>query len=132
MDNFKMDLEEYRETPHYYGDIVRVLFLTAGLVMLVSLPFYHNLTQLPLIISIMIILGMGLLAGLTNPKVIYVIVFDVAISLCALFITEYFAVVYFHEQILYSLINQGLAILFFISLYYSSKTLRGFFIRKYF
>ncbi len=130
MDTFKDYLEEYREIPHYHGDVVRILLIIAGLIMLVSLPFFKDLISMPLILSVVAILAIGLLAGLTNPKVIWVIAFDSIASIVGFLVFEYIALKYFNEHIFFALVNQILAVIFFIAIYYSTKTLRGFILRQ--
>ena len=130
MNTFKDYLEEYREIPHYYGDVVRAALLTTSMIMLISLPFFKYLIPTPILISVLAILAFGFLAGLTNPKVIWVIVFDSIASMLGFVVFEYIALTYFNEHIFFALVNQLLAIIFFIAIYYSTKTLRGFILRQ--
>ncbi len=130
MNTFKDYLEEYREIPHYHGDVVRAVLLTAALIMLVSLPFFKDLIPIPIVISVLAMLAIVFLAGLTNPKTVWAIVFDSLASMGGFLVFEYTALIYFGKNIYFMLVNQTLAVIFFIAVYYSIKTLRGYFLRK--
>lgn len=121
------DLLRNRPTLHYYGDIVRILFVTAGLIMLITLPFFGNLIPVPYFASIIIILTIAILAGLTNPVQKWIAMIDTGVSVVAFVGFEYYAIQAFSQKsdFLFFSINQVLAIIFFVALYYSTKTLRG-------
>lgn len=113
--------------------MVRVLFMLAALVMVLSLPLINNLLPVNAFVSILIILGLGFLAGLTNPEQKWTVVLDTIIALVALSIFEYFAVNAFLEGSITNplfYINQLLAIIFLFALYYSTKSVRGMMLRK--
>ena len=120
-------------TLHYYGDNVRKLFILGAIIIMLSLPFFSDLLPVPVFVSIASILTLGFAAGLTNPTQMWVVIVNTIISASALVIFEYYAVAnYLSDSIRYvlSLINQILAIVFLIALYYSVKTLRGMFLRR--
>jgi hypothetical protein len=119
-------------TKHYYGDVVRFLFLTAAVVMLVTLPFLNSNLPIPLIFSILIILTIGLVAGVTNPLQKSTSFITTGISSIALIVFEYYAVTtYFESQLSFLfIVNQMLALIFLFALYYSTKTLRAKLIEK--
>lgn len=130
MDDFKKYLEEYREIPHYHGDKVRILFVIAGLLMLFALPFYQHIIPIPIIFSILAILIIGFMAGITNPRLMSIALTDMIISLSGFFIFEYMSISFFDENKLFALVNQILAGIFFIAIYFSTKTLRGFLLNR--
>lgn len=113
---------------HYYGDIVRRLFIVGALIMLVGLPFFNILLPVHVFFSILAIVIITVVAGIMNPIHKTMAIIELFVSIIALLIFEYYAVGYFtsfgrwHPLFL---INQGLAILFFAAVYFSSKTLRG-------
>jgi len=111
---------------HYYGDIVRRLFIAGGLVMVFTLPFFEHLLPGPYFISILIMLLVGVSAGLTNPTQMWAILLDLVISLFVFVIFEYHAATNYPDKTepLYWII-QGLAVLFFFALYFSIKSTRG-------
>lgn len=121
------DFFKIRAGAHYYGDMVRALFLAGAVVMLVALPFFTNLLPVPATIAIFIILAVGTIAGLTNPKQKWVMILNVLISTMAFIVFEYYATVAFTSYSVsnFFLLNQTLALIFFVAFYYSMKSLRG-------
>ncbi len=118
---------------HYYGDIVRFLFLVAAIIMLVTLPFLNPKLPVPVISSISIILAIGIFAGFTNPLQKPTALLNTIVSTIALVIFEYFAVKTYMESSFGNLmffVNQILALIFLFALYYSTKTLRAMLIGK--
>ena len=125
-----MENEIIRE--HYYGDAVRTLFIITGVVMLVMLPFFASLIKAPIILSIVGILALAIFGGFLNPKQLWIIVINTLISIGAFAIFEYYAVLsYINPTSNIQLatkffwVNQTLALLFFIAVYLSVKSLRG-------
>jgi hypothetical protein len=110
---------------HYYGDLVRKLFIVAAVFMVVTLPiFYFTDIHEPLAFSLGAIVILGVAAGLTSPGILLSVAINLCISIVGFFFFEYYAV----RASLYSpffFTNQILALLFLIALYYSIKTLRG-------
>lgn len=120
-------------TKHYYGDVVRFLFLLAAVIMLITLPFLNPNLPVPLILSILIILTIGLVAGVTNPLQKSTSVITTGISSIALVVFEYYAVTTYLASSFTNLlfiVNQTLALIFLFALYYSTKTLRAKLIEK--
>lgn len=111
---------------HYYGDLVRKLFLFGAVIMIVGLPFALNFLQLSLWQSLVAIVVLGLFAGLTTPSQTWVAIADLGISAVGLVYFEYYAVRAF-ETYRWGIfgINQLLGVVFVVALYYSTKSLRG-------
>ena len=120
--------------PHYYGDVVRTFFIIGGVVMIVTLPVFADRIPVSFQLSLLAILVVGFLAGLTNPRHVWVMVINALVSAVAFFDFEYYAVSTYSSLTLFSngffWINQILAIDFFLALYYSAKTIRGFYLRS--
>jgi len=118
--------------PHYYGDVVRILFFIAGILMILSLPLINGLIPVSVHISIFSILILIFVAGLTNPAQKWVSIVDTLVSSIGFVVFEYFAVVTFSrgEDFLFFLINQTLAVLFLFAFYFATKTVRGFIVRE--
>lgn len=118
--------------PHYYGDKVRQIFLTGGLIMLITTPFFNQYLPLPAFLPLVAVLVIALIAGLTNPMQRWVMIVNVVASLIALISFEYHAISQFKAipWLLFG-IDQLLAILFFFALYLSTKTLRGVMVSDY-
>lgn len=116
---------------HYYGNVVRAMFFGAGLIMLLGLPYFvnMNLIPVPIFFSVATILLLGLFAGIINPIQPVTIIIDFIVSLAGLLVFENYALASFNANPwAFFLVNQALAILFFVSLYYSTKSLRGYFV----
>ena len=100
--------------------------------MAISLPSVNNLLPVNKVDSIIAIGVVGVLAGLTNPKQTWVAYANVVVATIATGVFEYYAIDaynrYSASDILFW-INQALAITFFFGLYYSTKTLRGKFVK---
>lgn len=117
---------------HYYGDLVRKLFLSAAIFMLIMLPFMNRFLEVPLYISILIAIAISIFAGITNPVQKWVALFNFIIAIVGASLAEYQAVVGYNT---YSFAhrtfwaNQILAVIFLVALYYSTKTVRGMFLK---
>ncbi len=114
---------------HYYGDRVRRILFAAGMVMAIGLPLFSDKINFGFFLPVLGILALNLFAGLTNPKQVMTILIDLVISFLGLAFFEliaYFDFATFQDWgDMYFWFNQTLAVLFFISLYFSVKTLRG-------
>lgn len=112
--------------PHYHGDIVRRLFLAAGVITLISVALNNDFLLFSPAVTFVIALLFIFAAALTAPKQHWDEVFNVFVSLFGLAIFEFVAIVdYPHATFTWFLVRQGLAIIFAFALYFSAKTLRG-------
>lgn len=113
---------------HYYGDIVRYLFLAAGILMLIGLPIFQDYINLPVLISVCSIAILGIAAGLTNPQQMISATANFVIAVAGFIIFAYNAVIAYGAEITddkFLLSNVVLAVLFLFALYFSMKTLRA-------
>lgn len=117
---------------HYYGDIVRKLFLAAGVLMLVSLAFFASLISVPLAVSVVAIILVASLSGLESPNHKWVVIFNTLASAIGCGFFQYTAVNYYMTSTTsmeidwaFFIANEVLSIIFFVALYYSSKTVRA-------
>lgn len=117
--------------PHYHGDTVQMLFLTGGIVILASLPFFKNLLQagtsfLPIFVVLLVLGG-----AIVNPFQRLTVAVNLIIAAIAVILFEYAAVIGFGEdEFILSVIRQSLAIIFLFALYYSGRTLRAMFLHQ--
>ncbi|MEK9186250.1 MAG: hypothetical protein AAB885_01555 [Patescibacteria group bacterium] len=118
---------------HYHGMTVRKLFITAAVIMVLSLPFLSPLLPVPIFISLLSILTIAMVAGLANPYQRWV-GWLTTLTACGAFLTfEYHAVIAFLEYGSNNhlfFVNQILALIFLSALYLSTKTLRGMLLKK--
>ena len=122
-----IDLRESDEQiPHYYGDIVRRLFIAAGVIMILTLPFFNERIHLPPFVSLLAITVIGFIAGLINPRQKEIVAIQTVIAIVgAIAFGQYAVSAYEIANDAYFWVNLILTLIFFFSLYYSTKTLRG-------
>lgn len=117
--------------PHYYGDIVRRLFLMGGVVILIALPINNGVLPVHISITSFLVVIMIIFAAITNPFQKWVAVVNVWISGFAVLLFEFLAVVsYSNDEAQLFVIRQTLSLIFFFALYYSSKTLRAMLLKQ--
>lgn len=113
---------------HYYGHIVRYLFLAAAVLMIITLPLFYKYLNVPIIFSVFAIAVLGIAAGLTNPKQISSAIVNFVVS-CFGFIIFGYVAVKAYENITgddkYIITTVALALIFLFSIYFSMKTLRA-------
>lgn len=123
-------MESHNTPPeHYYGDIVRKLFLLAGILLLVAIPLDTELYASYLTLGIVAALTLILLAGFTSPRNRKTTVGDMVVAALGFVIFEYFAVNHYvvHQNFfeMVFMLRQALALVFIIAVYFCSKTFRG-------
>lgn len=117
--------------PHYYGDIVRTLMIIGGVVMMGTLPFFADLVPGPLFFSVFAMLVLAVFGGLMNPRQRWIVLFDAIISGAAFLIFEYYAIAAFQMRGFsdtFFIVNQILALVFFVSVYFGTKTVRAMYL----
>lgn len=133
MANLLEQLKNEKILKHYYGDVVRTLFLAAAVIMLLTLPFLDPRLPVPVSLSILAILIIGIIAGVTNPVKKSTAIVNTGISAIALTVFEYYAVKTYLAASFSNLmffVNQILALIFLFAIYYSTKTLRAMLLEK--
>jgi len=113
---------------HYYGDLVRRLFLAGAVIMLLTLPVLNPLLPVSIFYSLLAIIALSLVAGFTTPAKKWTIMLDEMIATVAVLVFEYYAVNYYIEYSAGSslfIVNQVLAFDFLVALYYNTKTFRA-------
>lgn len=113
---------------HYYGDIVRRLFLFGAVLMLFAFPLFSPAIPVEPTLNIIAIVLLSVMAGLTNPRQKWTLVIDIVVSIVAFAVPEYYAITFSHlgGSPLF-VINQFLAFCFLIALYFSVKSARNAF-----
>lgn len=120
------------ETPrHYYGDVTRRLFVAGGIIVLAGMPFFADYLQQMITLSVLGVIAIALVAGFANPRSRNVQILLLLVSVAAvLFFESYAAYLYTTlplegRGLLFVAATQLLAIIFFLALYFSAKTVRG-------
>jgi hypothetical protein len=128
-----LGLRKHHAIPHYHGHIVRRLFVLAGLIMLLGLPFFAPIIAGGVFVAVSGILVVGLYAGLTTPKHKWIMWGDVVLSTIGSFAFEVIAIDLYHTNgtiDAYFLFNQSLALVFFLALYFGVKTFRAMLLKE--
>jgi len=129
-------LQPNKETAptHYYGDIVRKIFLACGLVMALCFPLFSARIIVPAYASIFGIIVLAFLAGLQSPRTRFVTILNFVAALAGCAVFQYAAITALQESQSYAdlfmWINEALALAFFFAIYYTSKTLRNAFTQQ--
>ncbi|MEK7582977.1 MAG: hypothetical protein AAB483_01050 [Patescibacteria group bacterium] len=117
----------HANSPNYYGDIVRGLFVAADVIILLALPFFYPRLHVPVIVPVTGVIISGLAAGLTSARFKWTLGANTLISVVALALLEYCALMNYRSpsmSTVYLFLNQVLVLLYFFALYYSVQTLR--------
>jgi hypothetical protein len=112
---------------HYYGNFVRIIFIVGAVWMLVGLPTMTKVLNIPIGISIVGVVILGIAAGFTNPVKKSSLVINVIISVLYTIIFSYLAWYLYTHPILggFFFANQIAGIVFLVATYFSVKSLRG-------
>jgi hypothetical protein len=123
--------EIFDHIPHYHGDTVRLLFVAAATVWLVSLPFYPDLLPFDPAIQVLAGVAMVVLGALTNPYKSWIIALDALFAGIGVILVEVVAIYGFETGTLVAFfIRELIVILFLVALYLSLKTLRAMFMHQ--
>lgn len=128
-----MKIGNASDLSHYYGDIVRILFLVSGIIMLVGLPDITGYIRIPVFVSILCILILGIAAGLTNPKQIFNAAINTIIASVGFLVFETYAVITYRDpkaNFAYFIANLILGFVFLLATYFSVKTFRGLILKN--
>lgn len=114
--------------PHYYGNLIRKHFFFSALLILMAILLDNELRSAYLSNGLLVIIGIIILGGLTSRSNRVIVLVDVLASTALFVIFEYFAISAFLKYESFSngifLLRQFISIVFLITLYYSTKTLR--------
>jgi hypothetical protein len=122
-----MELIKQKPFSHYYGDIVRIIFVIGAGVMLWGMPRITEIFQVSVLFPIIAIAILGIAAGITNPVQLFSLRLNVVVSLLFLIVFAYLAwYAYVHHiDSTIELTNQVMAIMFLAASYFSIKSFRG-------
>ena len=121
-------LSPSKRRPHYYGELVRKHLFFAGFVIMIAALIDSELRNFYLFVGLFGVVGLTVLAGLTSPQKRIVMFLDVLVSAFMFLIFEYFAINAYvqYESFTYNVFffRQLIAVVYLITLYYSTKTMR--------
>jgi hypothetical protein len=115
---------------HYYGDLVRVLFLITAVFIGLALPLSGNI-QLGVLFGGPAVILLAILAGYTNPHSSTILLLDAITAAVGVLAAETFAVVAYSvgNFFVFALLEVAFA-LFLVALYFSVKSLRSAWMHK--
>lgn len=125
-------MSDLKPQTHYYGDTIRGLFMLSGVIMIGTLPFFTNLVPAPSLFSIIALIVLVLLSGLVNPRQKNLILITLLVSIVAFVIFEYHALKAAQSLGVknpFFVVNEALALIFFSTIYFGTKSLRGFLLK---
>lgn len=130
MDLYIDNQEETKEVPpsHYYGDITRKLFIVAGGIIILGMPFIFDYMGEGYVLLLIPVVLFGAVAGFSRPYSRVVAMANFVFSIAGVIFFEFAALDIYRKQqssIMSLLTFQALAIISFLALYYSAKTVRG-------
>lgn len=112
--------------PHYYGHVVRMLFIIVAVVSAFTIPVWGDLLPIGTFTQVVGIVILVLLAGLTNPHGTTILWADTAVSAIGVILIENAAISYYSiDAVVIFLVREILVLLLLIALYYSLKTVRA-------
>lgn len=112
--------------PHYYGDVIRILFLVAAALISIGAPFYTQDLKIELPVLIAATIALACFAALTSPLKTIVMLLDCLISGVGFVIFQLWVLDNFSEATqLATLLREVIAIVFILAFYYSIKTFRA-------
>lgn len=122
--------QRLRPPDHYYGDITRRFFIAAGIIILSGMPFFAEYLPSMLAVSALGTVLVAVIAGAVSPSSKWAQAVSLIVSTAGvLFFESYAAYAYSYLSfrgtgILFFVLTQVLALLFFFALYFSTKTMR--------
>ncbi len=119
------------EMMHYYGDIVRRLFLLGAAIMLLAYPFFSAQIGGDPTYSLIGMILLVMAAGITNPRQRWIALLNVLFAAIATFNFESHAITFWAPPAPRAIfiVDQILAVIFLVALYYAVKTLRGMYLK---
>ncbi|OGG80617.1 hypothetical protein A3A39_03955 [Candidatus Kaiserbacteria bacterium RIFCSPLOWO2_01_FULL_54_13] len=113
--------------PHYHGDAVRQLFVSAAALMLIGAPFYADSLRTELPFEIAGALVLVALAALANPHKKSVFFVGAVASGVGLVVYETWALYHYSEITwLQFILRELVAVVFLVAFYFNMKTVRAF------
>src|SRR3989344_3610993 len=117
--------------PHYYGDIVRQLFIAGALLILIGAPFYADTLSVELPYEMVAALVLAALAALVNPHSKPLLLANAVAAGVCLLVYEHWALTQYDTSTWTQFILRELiALIFLIAFYFSLKTVRAFILRQ--
>lgn len=119
--------ENKEHIPHYFGDVVRQLFIGVVVLMLVGAPFYASTLELELPFLIGAALFLAVLAAFVNPHNRWVSMASAVAAGSGFVVYQVWALYQYAESSwMQFILREIIALVFLVALYYATKTVRAF------
>lgn len=124
---FEPSYAHWPSITHYYGDVVRELFLGGAALMLVSSPLYADALQVQFPFIVVGALVVVALAAFTNPHKQWSCAADCVVAGAAVVVYGMWSL-YGYEEVgpIAFVLRLAIAIIFLFAFYYALKTVRAF------
>lgn len=125
----RSQLSEWPAVRHYYGDVVRIIFVVCAIVIGLVIPLGGSLAVS--IIGMPIVLALVVLAGFTNPHSKTIMILDTVAAALGILVAEVYAIGAYLGQSLYLFVLfEVLSVLLLVALYFSAKNVRAAMMHK--
>jgi hypothetical protein len=123
-------IEKNNPFRHYYGDVIRKIFLVIAFAMLVMTPFFQNYIGDVVHLSVFAVVILVCLSGFMSPQQKLVKVFSFLVSLVGVLVFGQDAVRdYLVTPWTFEGMTIAISVLFLLALYFSAKTIREAFLK---
>src|SRR3989344_564282 len=117
--------------PHYYGDIVRQLFIAGAILIVVGAPFYADSLSAELLYEILAALILAGLAALVNPHNKPLLLANAIAAGVGLVVYAFWGLSeYSTSTWVQFILRELIAIIFLVAFYFSMKTVRAFILHQ--
>ena len=125
------DSFHFGSIPHYHGDIVRQLLLSAGALIIVAVPMLSTISIFTTPFELAGAVLLVVCAGMTSASRAWPLVLDAMVSAVGLVVYEPLALLAYRSgDLLLFVVYEALSLLFLFALYFSIKTIRSMFSKK--
>lgn len=117
--------------PHYHGNVVRQLLITAVILMLVGAPFYAGSLKIQLPFLVVGALLLASVAAIANPHKRWVFIAGAGAAGIGFAVYEMWSLYQYTESTwMQTVLRQIIALIFLVAFYFSMKTIRAFTLHK--
>lgn len=119
-------LEKKPVIPHYYGDTVRLMFLSSGVIYALSMALIGNVLPVDVYTGIILILILAFLAGITSPHNRWLMLINATVAGMGVYLVQSAAITFFTtDSPFLFIVRQTIALLLLFGFYYSVKSFRS-------
>ncbi len=114
---------------HYYGDVVRAIFVACAVILGLMIPFGGSIEAG--LLGMPIVLALVVLAGFTNPHSKMIMILDTIAAVLGILMGEAYAIAaYLSHALFVFMAFELLSLLLLVALYFSAKNVRAVMMHK--